>query len=609
MAKEWQYPNGWSDPASPALPAGNLRYMGTVVAPVEDAATARPSGDEPILWICAEGVTPTHAGDGDLVFNLTDGGVLMPVLSVDGDGGAINLTSRYASPVLPEAFGAVGDGVADDTAEFQAMIATLSPGDTVLLQHGKTYLVSSSLTFTGVRIDGAGATIKGDIATVGVIQLAGAGSTVEGLTVQNTRSSGCIAIEVAQNATDRTIRDCTLAGTNAQGIAINSTGVDGVLVEGCYADGVNYGFLSNTLATDLVHVRLIGNRFINCSADPIALNHPIAVPGRTPYTDAPKHFAIIGNQIEVPNGTSSSSGFGISIAGACHVMILGNTISNCRFRGVHIEDSAQHISIIGNTITGIGGGSNSPKAAIYSIGGSRLTVVGNTIRSTTGKGIHLDVDASYATSRFTITDNVIETCTEDGIWVSAITAAGDSRGVIAGNVVTDCGGDGIEAIGATLTGQILVRENVCTGNTGYGLVVAARAGLEVGSNLLGGNTAGEISKSGTVAVVTSGAKGSGSAAAGASATSSPCNLFAAGSQMRGQITVQAQLGSSATVRTWDLTWDNSTLTATQTSTASSGSAGGITLSVSSGQLRATVFNGGGAQTAYFDATFIGTRVL
>lgn len=46
-----------------------LQYIGTSASPVTDDATARPTTDGPVYWICANGVTPTNAIDGDIIFN------------------------------------------------------------------------------------------------------------------------------------------------------------------------------------------------------------------------------------------------------------------------------------------------------------------------------------------------------------------------------------------------------------------------------------------------------------------------------------------------------------------------------------------------------------
>lgn len=57
-----------SDQAPPGI-ATSLSVVGTPGAPITDASTARPSGAVAVYWVCANGVTPTHAQSGDLIFN------------------------------------------------------------------------------------------------------------------------------------------------------------------------------------------------------------------------------------------------------------------------------------------------------------------------------------------------------------------------------------------------------------------------------------------------------------------------------------------------------------------------------------------------------------
>lgn len=46
-----------------------VTYVGTQAAPVTTAGTARPSVSGPVYWLCAAGVTPSNAIDGDLIYN------------------------------------------------------------------------------------------------------------------------------------------------------------------------------------------------------------------------------------------------------------------------------------------------------------------------------------------------------------------------------------------------------------------------------------------------------------------------------------------------------------------------------------------------------------
>ena len=72
------------------------------------------------------------------------------------------------APVNPADYGAIGDGIADDTAALQAAINT---GSAVYLgDFTKTYLVTSTVQYTGQAvIFGHGATIKTNIQWLKVI--------------------------------------------------------------------------------------------------------------------------------------------------------------------------------------------------------------------------------------------------------------------------------------------------------------------------------------------------------------------------------------------------------------------------------------------------------
>ena len=60
----------------------------------------------------------------------------------------------------PETFGCIGDGVADDTADFQA---ALDSGEHIRLTKGATYLISMDPGLTvpdGTKVTGTGATLR-----------------------------------------------------------------------------------------------------------------------------------------------------------------------------------------------------------------------------------------------------------------------------------------------------------------------------------------------------------------------------------------------------------------------------------------------------------------
>ncbi len=76
---------------------------------------------------------------------------------------AITLTDNELDYITPEQFGAVGDGVNNDTEALKAMFsAAQTSGQQVVLKSGCTYLISEELEYTVAKVDfnGNGATIK-----------------------------------------------------------------------------------------------------------------------------------------------------------------------------------------------------------------------------------------------------------------------------------------------------------------------------------------------------------------------------------------------------------------------------------------------------------------
>lgn len=83
-----------------------------------------------------------------------------------GGGGVGTCVPQYPAPEVDvSTYGAVGDGVTDDTSALQSALAALeADGGTLVLEAGKTYLVSDLLEI----VDGSGFGIRGNGATLKV---------------------------------------------------------------------------------------------------------------------------------------------------------------------------------------------------------------------------------------------------------------------------------------------------------------------------------------------------------------------------------------------------------------------------------------------------------
>jgi hypothetical protein len=205
--------------------------------------------------------------------------------------GAIQRTveSKLKDTVSVKDFGAVGDGVADDTAAIQAAI-TAANGRTVLLPAG-TYKITSTLTFTPTA-----ATFEKPIRLVGEGMLS---------SVIDTRVASGPAISVAATATYKfstggVLKDFSIitngAPANADGIRLYSVfhldvekvRVNGLSGKGLYIRSSGTGDTDTTSYLRVTHCRFTGNSYGVYAKSDLSGGLPLA------YADF-EHCALDGN--------------------------------------------------------------------------------------------------------------------------------------------------------------------------------------------------------------------------------------------------------------------------------------------------------------------------
>jgi hypothetical protein len=198
----------------------------------------------------------TEDRDINLIWNMITGAAGAP--SVSFASGAFNGTPWI--DVKHPAYGAKGDGVADDTTAIQnALSAVLSTGGVVFLPAG-TYLISNTLTMplNKAKLLGAGTgvtTIKvknsanlANIASIILVQSGSSQITIEGFTIDGNRanqSTGGFGIGIANQSTTATtgivIRDVEVF--RASQTAFTASGQD-IVYERCKAEDCGLsGFL------------------------------------------------------------------------------------------------------------------------------------------------------------------------------------------------------------------------------------------------------------------------------------------------------------------------------------------------------------------------------
>lgn len=117
-------------------------------------------------------VAPASGSAADLAATLAASSGSSAVGFIQSGTGATATTVQTAlrERLTPENFGAVGDGVANDSTAFaNALTAAVSSGRTLHLRAGATYLLSSWTVFSNsglLRIEGHEATVRGPVVTV-----------------------------------------------------------------------------------------------------------------------------------------------------------------------------------------------------------------------------------------------------------------------------------------------------------------------------------------------------------------------------------------------------------------------------------------------------------
>ncbi|SCW52055.1 parallel beta-helix repeat (two copies) [Paenibacillus tianmuensis] len=391
-------------------------------------------------------------------------------------------------------YGALGNGAQDDAPAIQKALDAVAAlgGGVVYLPQG-TYNIGNVLTLkdnTKLLGTGKGSIIVNrDDTNRALLQIKGNDVTVEDLMLEYSAPSNGVGIDWGAGATHSSIRNCLFTGITAQGINMNQPGIKHISITNCRFFKINYGVLVNLYANDLYDLRIIGNQFFDIYGDAIEINSPIKQMGmnREPFDSA--HAIIIsGNYISCPLGlgTSENSGFGIGIAGATRVSIVGNVLDNCRQQGIHIEDYASHIVINGNTIYDVGSEpNNGTNSGIYVLDGDFITINGNSIYRCDDYGIQLDYNSSRRVHGVSLASNLITDC-GSGILISG---GGFSDFSITDNIVMRNSGHGLIIVGEPI--GIKVTGNTFRSNGAYGIVMNKGIFLgELSGNSLYGNKAG-----------------------------------------------------------------------------------------------------------------------
>ena len=251
------------------------------------------------------------------------------VVPVVQSGATVKATLQQIRNVLtPEDYGAVGNGVANDTVALQAALDAMTSGDT--LEMNGNYLINASLAITSktrIRITGKGRVfLSGAASSAYIFQLVGTCDDIEidGLTLVGENNSGygqtAIGAASGQTISNTRFHDLNISQINV-GISLNA-------------------FPSGTWTRAMVYANILK---------------------------------------DIP-GTVSGSGYGIHIPNTTDSHIFDNTIENCDRHSIYQASGVNCNNVIANNVIRkhrFTTGDGSFRSAAVIARSSNVTFIGN----------------------------------------------------------------------------------------------------------------------------------------------------------------------------------------------------------------------------------------
>ena len=322
-------------------------------------------------------------------------------------------------------FGAVGDGVTDDTAAIQAALSSLSQGDTLLFPVGSYYITSkivistANITFLG---SGRGSFIFVNNAGIfdGIIDIQASGVTLENLRIGSTYDPGGTSavswIGVEINASKAIIRGCFI--DNCRYCILGRNAANYASIESNYMKPAPQGLTGAVINAD--HCAIVNNIVEDFLDTGLGCQ------------EGASQLLIANNVIRAKDGYGS---LGIIVQEDCFDVTVANNViygdhpsANALASGITISDNGTgtcpyNVTIIANVLANLG----NYGISVLNSGSTRdpqdITITGNVIRNVGSQGIRL-----LSGKAMSVASNSVEGC------VAGIVTSGVTKATITANV-------------------------------------------------------------------------------------------------------------------------------------------------------------------------------
>ena len=446
---------------------------------------------------------------GTLAIDGTDARVLDFAISLTG-ATTRDLKERSEDFITVKDFGAVGDGVTDDTTEIQAAIDATPTGGILYFPAGN-YLISAVLTLKAdiCLFSQEGKITLANNADSGILEAPPGtnnicidGLSLEGNEANNTGTTdfGLIAIlsTAASPCVNVVIRNCSIRNAYTSNIALGHAHADvriynnlchfsttGANIELQIGPGTsdrtlvanNHCFSCQThnigWAGDMQDVLIVGNY---CEGTDKGSVGSVA-DNITGYSVTNRFLTVVGNHcVDSGNNGIHMGGNNVLIASnyvrtpTNYGIVSGSTNTTPPGQNLDISILGNHVDATGNTLAGI-----------WSINTSRINIEGNTVIDPTTPGILVQQDTTVgAANRFRVANNIVRTSGSDAIRVIPHTNETIDTGHITGNTLLGDGtlnGIRFQVLGTSSIQNILVSDNLID-NFALGILEDASGALQ-----------------------------------------------------------------------------------------------------------------------------------